>query len=76
MPVQRPMGTVEGLPCNLFFCLWHIRRKRRRQLALDRRAAVSIGNLGAGQVGNIEHIDSPLAEGRDMGRPDVEVQPE
>jgi hypothetical protein len=34
----------------------------------DRRLPVGLGHLRAGEVGDVEHVDRPLAEGRDMGR--------
>src|SRR4051794_24027645 len=40
----------------------------------DRRLPARVGDLCAGEVGDVEDIDRLLAEGRDMGRGDVEVE--
>ena len=44
------------------------------QPAADRRLAGRVGDLVADEVGHIEDVDGALAEGRDMGRGDVEVE--
>lgn len=45
-----------------------------QQRALDRGLPGRRGDLGAEQVGDIEHVAGALAEGRDMRRGDVEVE--
>src|SRR3954454_24843660 len=44
------------------------------QRALDRDLAGWRGDLGAEQVGDVEHVAGALAEGGDMRRGDVEVE--
>src|SRR5450755_4985023 len=44
------------------------------QRALDRGLPRRRADLGAEQVGDVEHVAGALAEGRDMGGGDVEVK--
>ena len=50
--------------------------KQRQQLGLDLRLAGLVVDLGAGQIGDVEHVDRLLAEGGDLRRGDVEVEAE
>ena len=58
------------------------RRLGRMKLAVEssekpsanRRLASRVGNLVADEVGHVEHVDGALAEGRDVGRGDVEIE--
>src|SRR5690242_20594014 len=44
------------------------------EAAADGSFAGGVGDLVAGEIGYVENVDHPLAEGRDMGRGDVEVE--
>ena len=50
------------------------RRRRRAAGGGSPPRARRIDDLVAGQIGHVEDVDGPLAEGRDMGRGDVEVE--
>ena len=49
-------------------------REQREQRPLDRRLPGRRRDFGAEQVGDVEHVDHALAEGRDMGRGDVQIE--
>src|SRR5680860_302850 len=48
--------------------------KRLQQPLADGALAAFARDLLAGEIGHVEHIDGLLAEGRDMGRGDVEIE--
>ena len=45
------------------------------KLTLDLLVPRLADDLCAGEVGHVEHVDGPLAEGRDMRRGDIEIEP-
>src|SRR6266404_1483929 len=48
--------------------------EQMQQRALDRGLPCRRVDLGAEQIGDVEHVAGALAEGRDMGGGDIEVQ--
>ena len=50
------------------------RGKRLQQPLANGRLAALAGDLLAGEIGHVEHVDRLLAEGGDMRRGDVEIE--
>src|ERR1700753_1989114 len=48
--------------------------KQMYQRALDRRLPRRRADLRTQEIGDIEHVAGTFAEGRDMGRSDVEIE--
>src|SRR5262245_5639731 len=72
MPAQSMRTCYAVLLCSLGFAAR--RGEQGEQWTLDRGLACRRRDFGAEQVGDVEHIDHPFAEGSDMGRGDVEVE--
>src|SRR5438874_1571843 len=51
-----------------------LRHQDSGEPVLDLPTAAFAYDLGAGEVGDIEHIDRPFAEGRDVGGGDIEIE--